>query len=441
MTPVSLGKRVRDALSGSPSRPRVFLHVGAMKTGTTYLQHLMDDNREQLAAHGILWPGETWDQQTFAAMDVMSSLAGRTPRNPAAAGMWDHIAGQMRDHTGPASVFSMEFLSYADVDQARGIVESFPDHDVHVVVTVRDARYSVPAQWQTSCRMAGVVPLRRVITALGRGPEADNPGRAARLLQRTQWISRMLEVWAPLVGPERTHVVTVPPKGSDPTLLWTRFASVIGVDPEVCTPPTSYIHTSLGHESTELLRLVNVTLGSRGRARAVRPVKRELVRHLLQRDADESPIRFNRRGMRHAARWNRQVRAAIEASGAQVVGDLDDLWQGPVPDDVPKDLDEPSAEDLMQVALSARDFLQDHRARLLAGTVERVDRALDDRDTDDHDAEDEEDEEDETGQTGAGSDDPWDGPDDAALRESVAEVAELLLECVEIRDATESPSR
>ena len=78
----------------------MFLHVGAMKTGTTYLQHLMDDNREQLAAHGVLWPGETWDQQTFAAMDVMSSLAGRPPRNPAAIGMWDQISGQMRAHTG-----------------------------------------------------------------------------------------------------------------------------------------------------------------------------------------------------------------------------------------------------------------------------------------------------------------------------------------------------
>ena len=195
-----------------------------------------------------------------------------------------------------------------------------------------------------------------------------------------------------------------------------------------------------------------MTLGSRGRARAVRPIKRELVRHLLQRDADESPIRFNRRGMRHAARWNRQVRAAIQASGAQVVGDLDDLWRGPVPDDVPKELDEPAAEDLMRVALSAREFLQDHRGRLLAGTAEYTDRALDEGDPEDHDdTEDPEDpDESEEGDVPGPPTSPattarrergwWDGPDDEALKKAVGSVAELLLECVEIRNAHESPT-
>ena len=286
--------------------------------------------------------------------------------------------------------------------------------------------------------MAGVVPLRRVITALGRPPEADNPGRAARLLQRTQWISRMLEIWSPLVGPERTHVVTVPPKGSDPTLLWTRFASVIGVDPSVCTPPTSYIHTSLGHESTEFLRLVNVTLGSRGRARAVRPIKRELVRHLLQRGEAESPIRFNRRGMRHAARWNRQVRAAIQASGAQVTGDLDDLWQGPPPEDVPKKLAEPSAQDLLRIAESSQEFLREHREKLLAGAVDFVERALDGDDQDDD--EDEYDDANPRDTDVEQPDDQWDGPDDEELKQSVQVVADLLLECVEIRNTHASTS-
>ncbi len=431
---------MKDALTGSP-RPRVFLHIGAMKTGTTYLQHLMDDNREQLAAAGVLWPGESWEQQTFAAMDVMSTVAGRSPRNPAAIGMWDRISEEIRTHDGQASVYSMEFLSYADVDQARGIIEAFPDHDVHVIVTVRDARYSVPAQWQTSCRMAGTIPLRRLITALGRSPEADNPGKAARLLQRTQWIARMLEVWAPLVGPDRLHVVTVPPKGADPALLWDRFASVIGVDPATCTPPTSYIHTSLGHESTEFLRLVNLTLGSRGRARAVRPIKRELVRHLLQRDVEESPIRFNRRGQRHAANWNRHTRAAIEASGARVVGDLDDLWQGPPPPEVPKQLAEPSVETLLAVARSAADFLSEHREKLLAGAVEFVERALDDGADDADEAAADADADDEGLETEVEHpEEQWDGPDDEELMEAVRLVAEQLLECVEIRNA-QAPSR
>lgn len=421
----------------------MILHIGAMKTGTTYLQHLLEANREQLASAGILWPGETWEHQTFAAMDVMAAAAGRAPRNPAAVGMWDHISGQMREHDGPTSVFSMEFLSYADEEQGEQIVAAFPDHDVHVVITVRDARYAVPAQWQTSCRMAGVVPLRRVVKAMDRPPDAPTPGRAAKLLQRTQNIPRMLEVWGALVGADRMHVVTVPPKGSDPALLWTRFADVLGIAPELCTPPESYVHTSLGHESAEFLRLVNVALGPDARARGVRQVKRVLVRELLTHADTETPIRLNRRGVRLSGRWNGRARDAILASGAHVVGDLDDLRTGPPPDDLPADLHEPSVEDLLAVAATARACLQEHQAWLLAGGESEDDAGADEHedDADDHEDHDEDpdespedDEKVEGGRSptvpdrlGAGT-----GTTDERLQEAVREAAALVMDCVSL---------
>jgi len=36
---------------------RVFLHVGAPKSGTTFLQTVMWENREGLAERGVLIPG------------------------------------------------------------------------------------------------------------------------------------------------------------------------------------------------------------------------------------------------------------------------------------------------------------------------------------------------------------------------------------------------
>jgi hypothetical protein len=401
----------------------------------------------------------------LATMDVMAATAGRPPRNPAALGMWDRVSEQMRAHTGPASVLSMEFLSYADEAQAARIVESFPDHDVHVVLTVRDARYAVPAQWQTSCRMAGVVPLRRMVKAMAKPVDTPRPGRALRLLQRTQGIARMLEVWVPLVGAERTHVVTVPPKGSDPTLLWTRFASVLGVDPRTCEPPTSYVHTSLGHESTEFLRLLNIALGDEARTRGVRQVKRALVRHLLERADQETPIRLNRRGATLSSRWNRRVREAITESAAQVVGDLDDLWGGPPPPDTPQALFEPPQSELAVVAEIARVFLEGHKALLLSGEAEED--SLDAEDDDDADDPDDDGPEDETDDDlddedyeddEAGGDDRPAAPEhsaapvanpsraqdldrlDEALRASVTESARLVLDCIEIlREQAESP--
>jgi hypothetical protein len=353
--------------------PRVYLHIGAMKTGTTYLQHLMEDNRETLLRAGVLFPGARWVEQSLAVRDVLGGTAGLGDQEDDEAdarpsrGMWRSMVDEIQAHDGTSTVVSMEFLSYADEEKAARIVESFPGKEVHVVLTVRDAAQSVPAQWQTSCRMAGTAPLGAVVKAMAKGPSptGEPGGQAARLLQRTQGIPRMLDVWVPLVGADHVHVVTVPPRGSDPVLLWRRFAEVVGIDADSCVPPTSYVHTSLGMVSTELLRLLNVELGrSVARSDQGRTVKRELVQALHGRSADEGSIRLNLRGRRLARRWNRAVRRAIRAHGVDVVGDLDDLDTSPVDPATPVELQAPSEQQLLDAAVVARARLLGYRQEL-----------------------------------------------------------------------------
>jgi hypothetical protein len=398
----------------------VFLHIGAMKTGTTYVQHLMEENKANLARAGFLYPGETKSDQWLGVLDVLASTAGRKPTTPGTEGMWEKVTAEVRAHRGRASVLSMEFLSYADSDQAAAILSAFPDQDVHVVITVRDARSAVPAQWQTSCRMAGTVPLANLVTAMGRPPEAPGQGRAARLLRRTQDVRRMLEVWTPLVGPENVHVITVPPKGSDPTLLWSRFAGVIGVRPSLCSPPTTYVHTSLGHTSTELLRLVNVALGPDATSHETRQVKRELIKFLLERADEEPPIRLNRRGLRLAGTWNRAVRSAITESGVHLVGDLDDLDVKPPSANADQELREPSTHELLEAGTAARGFLEWFLGRLTADAAGSTPTPTDD------------------GPPGVPRLLP-EGDPEAALEATVEDLARLVRQCILVRRQLAAP--
>jgi hypothetical protein len=347
--------------SGAP----IYLHIGAMKTGTTYLQDLMTANRSELAEAGYLFPGERWSDQSRAARDILGMDQVERPLHPEAEpdGPWAAVVEQMRAHRGAASVFSMEFLSFAGPEVAARIVDSFGGADVHVVLTVRDAVSTIPAQWQTSCRNGGKVPWRRFVYGVQEALEPEDPerttrGRAIPLLRRTQAVDRMLEAWVPLVGADRVHVVTVPPRGSDPGELWRRFASVVGVDPAVCTQPVPGANPSLGHPSTELLRRVNIALGSLPSADYVQAVKGPVARKILgSRASSETPIRLHRRGTVFAVRWNRLIRSAIVESGVHVVGDLDDLTVAPPPAELPKTLYRPSDDELLEAAATGRDGL------------------------------------------------------------------------------------
>ncbi|NPC95907.1 hypothetical protein [Nocardioides sp. zg-DK7169] len=340
-----------------------------MKTGTTFLQSILEANREQLAEAGWLFPGERWIDQDRA---VASILEAHRTRRPDAAPVevdpspWYAMAEEMTSHRGRGSILSMEFLSYAEPAQAEAIMSSLGDAEVHVVIAVRDARSGIPTQWQTSARAGSTVPWRNFVLAVENAldPEAEAETPAQRLFQRTQGVPRMLEVWGDLVGPRNLHVITMPPKGSDPMLLWKRFAKVVGIDHRVPKLPPHTVNPSLGHASAELLRLLNIELGPLDRATYDGVVKSQLGRRTLgPRAAVERKIVLNQRGLALAARWNQRVRDAIGESGARIVGRPGDLPVDPPGPDAPVALAHPERAEMLDAAATARDGLLDLQER------------------------------------------------------------------------------
>jgi hypothetical protein len=310
----------------------VFLHVGPMKTGTTFLQQLMVANKDRLATAGYLFPGDVWARQVRGTRDVLG-LDQWDPRIAAsAAGAWDSLVAEILDHTGRASVVSMEFLSFARRRGAARVVRSLQPAEVHVVLTVRDALDTIPSLWQTAVYNGSSASwpqfMRSVRKAAGiRGRLGRLPrDRSLRQFLDAQGVARILRTWNGLVPAGRLHVVTVPPSGSEPGLLWSRFARVVGVDPRVCSEPQARTNTSLGYASTDLLRRVNRALGRLPPSDYNATLKEYLAlkvlagrRHLEGRPEPDLATR------RFAADWNDRVRTAIITSGATLTGDLDDL--------------------------------------------------------------------------------------------------------------------
>lgn len=303
--------------------PDVYLHIGAMKTGTSYLQQLLVENKQALADDGVLFPGDPgWGEQVRGVRDVLK-LAADDEMRESMQGAWDRLLAEIGSHGGRAALMSMEFMSFARPPRARALVESLAPSDVHVILTVRDAGRVLPAQWQESTQNRGTASWADYTAAVLEGPESGN--RVWRTSMRALNIPRMLSVWAPLVPPERLHVVLVPPPGAPSTLLWERFAAAVGVDPAHYRPPRKRRNESLGYASADLMRRANVDLRDLPLSSYQRTVKSYLCKQVLAARTGEPSITMTSALAGFAAGWNQTMTDAIAATDGQVYGDLDDL--------------------------------------------------------------------------------------------------------------------
>jgi hypothetical protein len=88
---------------------RVVLHIGSMKSGTSFIQNVLGNNRDELAQHGISFAGERWRDQVAAVQDLIAHGGpNQAPLDP--AGPWQTLVTGINAAPGTV-VVSMEFLA------------------------------------------------------------------------------------------------------------------------------------------------------------------------------------------------------------------------------------------------------------------------------------------------------------------------------------------
>ncbi len=298
---------------------RVYLHIGAPKTGTTYLQDRLRLNARTLAAHGVHFPSRNIavDAPLFqfrAALDLLGEDWGGEPGH--AEGSWDALVRRIKRLDGTIIV-SHEILAPAQVGQIARAKASLSrvGAELHIVYSARDLARQVPAAWQESIKQGRCWSYRRF---------------TKRFTKKQSWFSRafdlpqVLSAWGEGLPPEHVHVVTVPQQRGP--ALWERYCGVFGIDPTWVQRESDATNASLGVAETAMLRRLN---------RQMERVPREdarfdgLVRRLL---AEETLVGRGSRPLLlppYAQEWA-QAQAEhwiewIEGSRVDVAGDVHDL--------------------------------------------------------------------------------------------------------------------
>ncbi|WP_141578669.1 hypothetical protein [Actinomadura sp. WMMA1423] len=304
------------------ARPAVYLHVGAAKSGTTFLQQVLWHNRDRLREHGVLYPGRDQAAHVRAAFDLRRTFF-REASDPATRGAWHELVAEARAWPGTV-VISQELLAPARPRWIRQAMADLDFADVHVVFTVRDLGRQIPAHWQEDVKNRFTTPFAEFVASLRR---RDWPAyESARLFWGLQDPVAVLGRWGEGLPPERVHVVTLPRPGAPRDLLWRRFCAATGIAADDHDLSGTFANPSLGLSETQFLLRLNETLGDRvGWHVYNEDVKLFLAQQVLAGRPRPVRIELPPEHVPWATERAVETVEALRAAGYDVVGDLYEL--------------------------------------------------------------------------------------------------------------------
>ena len=324
---------------------RLFIHIGLQKTGTSYLQSIVFQSIDALVEQGVAVVPPTKKRTFWVMLDVRGRHRDFDP--PEVEQSVDHFAQLLAECTAPTALLTEESLAPAEPEQIERLLAACGEREVHVIVTLRDLARQIPSAWQESLKAGASGSFESYLDKLHRHEHTE--GHA---LWRQKDVPRLLARWGRYVPHDRIHVVTVPPPGSDPTLLLHRFCEVLGVEADRLDTEVVRVNEGLKHVGAEVLRRVNLELAPTHRKRDVYGDvgKRYLSTRILAQQPGERIAVPERHRDWIQASSQRHVDFLGE-QGFDVVGDLDDLC--PRADAFAQGATDPSPSEVADVASKA----------------------------------------------------------------------------------------
>ena len=313
--------------------PRVLLHVGAPKTGSTFLQGVLWRNRLSLLDGGVALLGTEQADHYRAGKDIRGLPFDAADPGVDWTGAWDSIAAEARQSPTPTVILSDEHLASIAGDQAVRCVGSLRGREVHVVYVIRDLLGLLPSEWQEFVKHGSALSYADWVERLFNEPER-RPGRWFWAVHDPVGV---VGRWSMAVPLENIHVIWMPSGDLPVSELWQRFAHAASIDPSLALTFDVPGNPSLGYEATELLRRVNAALPSD----FPRWHRTGLVRNVFANKVLNPLAGSTRPALSEQMRAIAEARAdavsqAVGALGCQVIG------EGPLARDTSPQANEPA---------------------------------------------------------------------------------------------------
>jgi len=305
------------------------LHIGPHKTGTTALQRALQEGRERLLEHDVVYPGNGPSHIRGAV--AVTGARGLVGAPKTSMREWRRLVKRVEAAGDRRVVISSEFFDMADDATARSIVEELGGPRVHVVVTLRPLAKILPSAWQQAVRSRLRLSYEEWLKRLF----AETPKiQTAKTFWKRHHHDVLIARWAAAVGTDNLTVVVL--DESDRMMLLHTFEQMLAVPADTLRFTAGRTNRSLTLPETELVRQLNQEFRRRewSEQAYARFIRLGVVEHLQltrQPPPDEPGITTPRWALERAAEIGARAAKVIEASGVRVVGDLSTLGTGPRP--------------------------------------------------------------------------------------------------------------
>jgi hypothetical protein len=220
---------------------RCVVHIGAPKTGSTWLQKVFTENRTVLAERGILYPDVSL--RGFGHHDLAFLLSGgypdwATPQPRSLGELEQELARATRDHNGAVLISSEDFYLYPNPAGLRAMLErsGLPTPTIVVYVRRQDAAHE---SWYNQ-------------TIKAQGYTHDIETCIAQSFALWDYAAQ-LQKWSDVFGRESLRVRVYDPSVS----LLTDFADASGLDLQGISATGDALNTGLNRDVLEFQRIVN----------------------------------------------------------------------------------------------------------------------------------------------------------------------------------------
>lgn len=320
------------------------LYIGPMKTGTTAIQSAARDQRQTLLEHGVRYPGTKFNHRSAlgALLGWSTITAGRVGRlGPDRLDLdeggvpdireWDDLKAEITADTSRRILVTHEFVSQADDEGCRRIVDELGPDGIHVAITLRSPATILPSLWAQGLKDDAQTEsldswLSRIYDSASDRPM---PARFRRAYDQAELVQR----WARLIGPNKVTVIVV--ERSQPAALSDAFESLLGLPAGMLACGVDTNRSFTAAEANVFQRLNNSLadhdVGWQSFSEFV--WRGAANRGVLgrKRPGDEPRVGLPPWAAAAAKQDGERFASQIRDSGVRVLGDLDQLWVEPSP--------------------------------------------------------------------------------------------------------------